>query len=106
METTQIISDHMRDNKVFTDSGFKYTDWQYFIDQFKILSGKFRTWSFWKIFLESSDEEDEEFAEDESDVVDVEGEYDADVVDVQNNNNVSASQPVTGMIMRTTPNLT
>ena len=61
---------------------------------------------FWKIFLESSDEEDEEFAEVESDVVDVEGEYDADVVDVQNNNNVSASQPVTGMIMRTTPNLT
>ena len=39
----------MRDNKVFTDSGFKSSDWQYFTDQFKILSGK----SYAKSIIES-----------------------------------------------------
>ena len=36
----QIIADHMRDNKVFTDSGFKSVDWQLFADKFANVSGK------------------------------------------------------------------
>ena len=37
----QIIANHMRDNKVFTDSGFKMSvDWQLFADKFANVSGK------------------------------------------------------------------